>query len=67
MSETNDPPSDFASARTKASKNIVSEFLGFLGHTKKWWLLPIILVLLTLGLLIIAAGSGIAPFIYSLF
>ena len=41
---------------------------GFLRHRKKFWLLPIIMVLLTFGVLIVlTSGSAIAPFIYTLF
>jgi hypothetical protein len=40
----------------------------FLKVRKKWWLAPIVLVLLLLGaLLVFAKGSALAPFIYSLF
>jgi len=46
----------------------VRELWAFLRHRKKYWLLPIVLVLLTLGALIIfTQGSAIAPFIYTLF
>ena len=48
--------------------DILKEFLLFLREEKKWWLLPIVLVLLALGaLLVFSAGSPLAPFIYSLF
>jgi competence protein ComGC len=41
---------------------------GFLKHRKKFWLLPLLIVLLTLGALImLTSGSAIAPFIYTLF
>jgi hypothetical protein len=44
------------------------ELLSFLRVRKKLWLLPIIIVMLALGgLLILAQGSVIAPFIYTLF
>jgi len=44
------------------------EFWAFLRARKKWWLAPIVLFLLLLGgLLILAEGSALAPFIYSLF
>ena len=46
---------------------IVKEFWDFLKVRKKWWLLPIILVLLLVGLLIVLGGTGVAPFIYTLF
>lgn len=40
----------------------------FLRERKKWWLLPMIAVLLLIGILIVFAGSSaIAPFIYTLF
>jgi hypothetical protein len=46
----------------------VRELWAFLRHRKKYWLLPIVLVLLTLGALIVfTQGSAIAPFIYTLF
>jgi len=44
------------------------EFWAFLRARKKWWLAPIVLFLLLLGgLLLLAEGSALAPFIYSLF
>ena len=44
------------------------ELWQFLRARKKFWLLPIILVMLVLGgLLVLAQGSAIAPFIYTLF
>ena len=46
---------------------IVREFLDFLVHNKKWWLAPIILVLLLVGLLVLLGGTGAAPWIYTLF
>jgi len=39
----------------------------FMIHNKKWWLTPIILVLVAVGVLAVLGGSGVAPFIYSLF
>ena len=46
---------------------LVSEFWDFLKHNKKWWLLPILIVILALGALVFLSGSGAAPFIYTLF
>ncbi|MFO1377648.1 MAG: DUF5989 family protein [Steroidobacteraceae bacterium] len=46
----------------------ISELWAFLRERKKFWLLPIIVVMLLLGgLLILAHGSALAPFIYTLF
>lgn len=51
-----------------ARYSIISELLLFLWHRKLWWLIPIVLMLIILGLFMILGGSsGIAPFIYSLF
>jgi len=48
--------------------SIVSELWTFLRVRKKYWLWPVILMMLLFGgLLIIAQGSAIAPFIYTLF
>ena len=44
------------------------ELFRFLGRRKKYWLAPVILLMLTIGaLLIFAQGSVLAPFIYTLF
>jgi len=48
--------------------SLLKEFWLFLRQNKKWWLLPIILMLLVLGaLLIFAQSSALAPFIYAIF
>ena len=48
--------------------DIIKELWAFLKVRKKLWLLPLILVMLLLGgLLILAQGSVLAPFIYTLF
>ncbi len=47
---------------------VLSDLWGFLRQRKKFWLLPLILVLLAIGfLLVVAQGSALAPFIYALF
>ena len=47
---------------------IIKEFWGFLKVRKKFWLFPIILVMVLLGLLIILSeGSVVTPYIYTLF
>jgi hypothetical protein len=48
--------------------SIIKEFFYFLKARKVWWLAPIIIFLLVLGILIIfVEGSALAPFIYTLF
>jgi hypothetical protein len=61
-------PSDFEKAAADAqSESLVSEFWAFLAQNKKWWLLPIMIVMLLLGTLIMLSGTAAAPFIYTLF
>ncbi len=51
-----------------AKFNIVKELWGFLKVRKKWWLAPILIVLVLLGaLIVITESSAVAPFIYTLF
>ena len=48
--------------------SLVGEFWRFLKVRKKWWLLPIIVVMVLVGaLLVFAQGSALAPFIYTIF
>ena len=61
-------PSDFERATAdSAEPGFFAEFWAFLRHNKKWWLLPILGVLLILGLLLLLSSSAAAPFIYTLF
>jgi hypothetical protein len=51
-----------------AQHGLVGELWGFMRVRKKFWLLPILMVLLVLGaLLVFAQGSALAPFIYTSF
>ena len=62
------PQSDFEKAATEQPRGgFARELWGFLAQNKKWWLLPILIMLLVFGLLILLSGSGLAPFIYTLF
>ena len=46
----------------------LKDFWRYLRERKRWWLLPVIIVLLIFGILIVlSSGSAIAPFIYTLF
>jgi hypothetical protein len=46
----------------------MTELWGYLKVRKKWWLVPIVLFLLLIGImLILVEGSVVAPFIYTLF
>lgn len=58
---------EFATAARESRESVLAEFWQFLRHNKKWWLMPIVLVLLLFGLLVLLSGTGAAPFIYTLF
>jgi hypothetical protein len=48
--------------------DLIKDLWGFMRERKKFWLMPVILILLVLGgLLVLAQGSAVAPFIYTLF
>ena len=51
-----------------ARSSLIGEFWGFLAARKKWWLLPIIVMMVLVGaLLVFAQSSALAPFIYTIF
>jgi len=46
----------------------ILEFIDFLKTRKKWWLAPIVIIMLLMGsLILLTEGSAVAPFIYTLF
>ena len=48
--------------------DFLKDFWNYLRERKKWWLMPVIFILILFGaLIIISSGSAIAPFIYTLF
>lgn len=48
-------------------QSLIREFLYFLRTNKKWWLLPMVLVLLAFASLIFLSSTAVAPFVYTLF
>jgi len=58
---------DFEREIGSRRSNLATEFWGFLSENKKWWLLPIILVFMVVGMLLVLGGTAAAPFIYTLF
>ncbi|MBC8352523.1 MAG: hypothetical protein H8E66_11075 [Planctomycetes bacterium] len=70
MSETQlddqDENTEFSKIADERDPGLLAEFWDFLIHNKKWWLTPIILVLLLMGVLVVLSGTAAAPFIYTL-
>ena len=54
-------------AQTEGKKSVASEFWFFLSQTKKWWLVPILVILLVLVVFMWVSGSAAGPYIYSFF
>lgn len=54
-------------AATARDVGFIAELWGFLKATRKWWLFPIVAVIVIFSLLIFLSGTGLAPFVYTLF
>ena len=54
-------------ARGRGESSFIGELWAMLRANKKYWLMPIIIVLLLLGLLVFLGSTGVAPFIYTMF
>ncbi len=66
-SSPDDEVKAFQQQQSAEQDGFTAEFWCFLTENKKWWLTPILIALLLMGFLILLAGSGAAPFIYTLF
>jgi len=64
---TKETDSAFIEQATERRPSLIAELWEFLATNKKWWLTPIVLVLLLVGGLILMSGTAAAPFIYTLF
>jgi len=58
---------DFERQAAQRPTGLVREFWDFLRHNKKWWLTPILIVLLLVMGLVLLGGTAMMPFIYTLF
>jgi len=67
MAENESPKDDFTAQASESRTGLVGEFTAFLKENKKWWLAPILIAILGLGLLVLLGGTAAAPFIYTLF
>ena len=66
-SDQKKPEEDFERQAHGKRTNLAVEIVQMLKENKKWWLAPIILAILLLGLLVVIGGSPLAPFIYPIF
>ena len=58
---------EFLSESEAERTSLVSEFIDFLKHNKKWWMIPILLALVFVIVVALLATTSAAPFIYPLF
>jgi len=54
-------------AREARRRGVLGELLELMRTNKKWWLLPLLVVLLLMGVLVALSSSPVAPFIYTIF
>ena len=59
-------PADFRRSAEAPPAGLVAEFVAFLSTTKRWWLTPVIVVLLAAAGLVALSGTAAGPFLYSL-
>lgn len=62
-----DQKDEFLRAAKDEERGIVAEFWAFMAENKMWWMTPILVVFLLLGVLLVLGATGVAPFIYTLF
>ena len=58
---------EFERLAAERPRGFLAEFVGFLWEEKRWWLMPIVLVLLVISLFIVVTNTAVGPFIYVLF
>jgi len=66
--EPRDPKQNEFLQESQAERaSFLSDYFAFLKRTRKWWMLPVLVVVLLFGLLVVLSATGAAPFIYTLF
>lgn len=67
MTSKPDEPGRLERLAREKQPGIATEFYEFLRDNKKWWLLPILILIGGFGILVALASTGVAPFIYTMF
>ena len=65
--DTETAETELAELAEIADLGLIRELLGFVKQEKRWFLLPILVVLLLAGVFVVLSGTAVAPFIYALF
>lgn len=58
---------EFERAKEARQLSLIGEFVVIMAQNKRWWLLPILIVLGAMGIMAMFASTGAAPFIYTMF
>ena len=66
-SQTDSDATDFAHAAEDREPGLIAEFVQFLQENQAWWMAPILLALVVLGVIAWLSTTAAAPFIYPLF
>jgi len=66
LDKSSDVGKQFARHAEQAPSGLLKEYWHFLRHSKKWYMIPTIVLLLVLGLLVALSASGLMPFIYAI-
>ena len=56
-----------ARQKGRAASGPLAEFWYFVNRSRKWWMMPILVMLMLIGTLLVMAGTAVGPFIYALF
>ena len=62
-----DKRTEFEKSGDEKKQSLFAEFAGMMKQNKKYWLIPLVVILLLFGVLVILGSSAAAPFIYTLF
>jgi len=62
-----DDPRRFEQLAEEAQQSFVKEVWYLIASDKRWWLAPIVVAILILGVLVMLLSTGVGPFIYTLF
>lgn len=58
---------EFEQLNQQPGQSMFAEIWQFIIENKAWWMVPIVVTLAAVGVLVVLAGTGFAPFIYTLF
>ncbi len=67
MDEPKSPREEFESLAQQPPSGLVRDFIDFLRTNKRWWLAPLLVVLVILSVMIMVTNTAVGPFIYVLF